>query len=123
MSISIGTLIIAPQSLFNIHGGTHYVVEDVEPVQEEKPASNTDHFPYLTQKCYEEKRVELVEAEFRAACKGTAESLWRTLWNNENLGYAVVEPYDATTLYRGIEKWYGKLPYNERNFRKARNKR
>lgn len=64
-----------------------------------------------------------MEAEIRAACKGTAEALWRALWSNENLGYVEVEPYDAMTLYRGIEKWYGKLPYNERNFRKARNKR
>ena len=94
---------------------------NVTPVSEEKP--NTDHFPFLTKKCYEEHRVELVEAEIRAACKGTAEALWRALWSNENLGYVEVEPYDAMTLYRGIEKWYGQLPYNERNFRKARNKR
>jgi hypothetical protein len=80
-------------------------------------------FPYLTQKCFHEKRVDTVETEIRAACKGTAEALWRTLWNNENLGFLEVEYTDATTLYRGIEKWYGKLPYSERNFRKARNKR
>ena len=67
--------------------------------------------------------MDAVEAEIHAACKGTAEALWRTLWNNENLGYAEVEHLDAATLYRTIEKWHGKLLYSERNFRKARNKR
>lgn len=85
--------------------------------------SDPSIFPYLTQKCFNEKRVETVEAEIQAARKGTAETMWRTLWNNENLGYIEVEPIDATTLYRAIEKWYGKLPYKERNFREARNKR
>ena len=80
-------------------------------------------FPYFTQKCIQEKRVDTVEAEIQAARKGTAEDMWRTLWNNENLGYVEVEYINATTLYRAIEKWYGKLPYTERNFRGARNKR
>ena len=80
-------------------------------------------FPYLTQKCIQEKREETVDAEIQAARKGTAEDMWRTLWNNENLGYVEVKYIDATTLYRAIEKWYGKLPYTERNFRGARNKR
>ena len=94
-----------------------------EPVQDEKNDTAIVHFPFLTQKCYEEQRVELVEAEIRAACKGTAEALWRALWNNENLGYVEVEHIDATTLYRTIENWYGQLPYKERNFRDARKKR
>ena len=98
-------------------------VEDIEPVREEKTAQKGDYFPYLTQKCFAEKRVTTVEAEIQAARKGTAETMWRTLWNNENLGYLEVEPIDATTLYRAIEKHYGKLPYSERNFRGARSKR
>lgn len=98
------------------------LAEDVEPVQE-KPNGNTNYFPYLTKKCIEQKRVDTVEAEIQAARKGTAEDMWRTLWNNENLGYLEVEHINATTLYRDIENWYGKLPYTERNFRGARNKR
>lgn len=98
-----------------------FMTDDVEPIQEVKP--DTDFFPYLTRKCFDEKRVATVEAEIQAARKGTAEALWRTLWNNENLGYIEVEHVDATTLYREIEKHYGKLPYKERNFRDARNKR
>lgn len=99
------------------------LAEDIEPVQEEKADKNIHYFPYLTKKCIEQKRVDAVEAEIQAARKGTAEDMWRTLWNNENLGYLEVEYIDATTLYRDIEKWYGKLPYTERNFRGARNKR
>ena len=96
---------------------------DIEPVKEEKPDVDTNYFPYLTKKCIEQQRVDAVEAEIQAARKGTAEDMWRTLWNNENLGYLEVEYIDATKLYRDIEKWYGKLPYTERNFRGARNKR
>lgn len=96
--------------------------EDVTPV-EDKPEQKSEYFPYLTKKCIEQKRVDAVEAEIQAARKGTAETMWRTLWNNENLGYLEVGPVDATTLYKAIEKWYGKLPYTERNFRGARNKR
>ena len=97
--------------------------KDILSVPPECYSDNPSHFPYLTKKCFEQKRVDTVEAEIRAACKGTAENLWRTLWNNENLGYLEVAYVDATTLYRAIEKWYGKLPYTERNFRGARNKR
>ena len=97
--------------------------EDITPVQEVEPEQKSDPFPYFTQKCFDENRVTSVEAEIQAARKGTAETMWRTLWNNENLGYLEVEPIDATTLYRAIEKHYGKLPYTERNFRGARSKR
>ena len=97
--------------------------EDITPVQEVEPEQKSDSFPYFTQKCFDENRVTSVDAEIQAARKGTAETMWRTLWNNENLGYLEVEPIDATTLYRAIEKHYGKLPYTERNFRGARSKR
>ena len=103
--------------------------EDITPAEQDSSVSSECHsdpasyFPYLTKKCFEQKRVEAVEAEIQAARKGTAEAMWRTLWNNENLGYLEVEHIDATTLYRTIEKHYGKLPYTERNFRGARSKR
>ncbi|MBO4453931.1 MAG: hypothetical protein J5761_02625 [Paludibacteraceae bacterium] len=90
-------------------------VEDITPVKE--------YFKYITEKCISENRVDAVNAEIKAACKGTAEGLWRTLWNNENLGYVVVQPIDATTLYKDIENFYGELPFKERQFRSARNKR
>ena len=103
------------------------VAEDVEPEPSSSVSpesdSGSEYFPYITKKCFQEKRVDAVEAEIQAARKGKAEDMWRTLWNNENLGYVEVEHINATTLYRDIEKWYGKLPYTERNFRGARHKR
>ena len=87
------------------------------------PTATPQVFRHITQKCINEHRVEIVDAEIRAACKGTAEMLWRTLWDNENLGYVTVQPIDATTLYHDIENQYGKLPYSDRQFRSARNKR
>lgn len=101
----------------------NFFAEDVTPVQEEKPDNGNDHFPYLTKKCFEQKQVDAVEAEIQAAKTGTAEDMWRTLWDNENMGYLNVKHINATSLYHDIEKWYGKLPYKERNFRDARNKR
>ena len=95
--------------------------EQPQQVQDDPPV--TEYFKHITQKCIAEKRVEAVEAEIRAACKGTAEALWRTLWDNENLGYVTVDSVDATTLYKDIEERYGSLPFKERQFRSARNKR
>jgi len=97
--------------------------EDVTPDEETNNTPCINHFPYLTKKCLEQKQEDIVEAEIQAARKGTAEDMWRTLWNNENLGYLEIEYVNATTLFRDIEKWYGKLPYKVRNFRDARNKR
>lgn len=104
---------------------TIYTCPETTTAEDVKPSEPTssNHFKHITQKCINENRADSVEAEIRAACKGTAEGLWRTLWNNENLGYVVVQPIDATTLYRDIENHYGKLPYSDRQFRSARNKR
>ena len=89
--------------------------EDITPVPE--------YFKHITPKCIKENRVEAVEAEINAATKGTAEGLWRTLWDNENLGYVEVKHIDATTLYKDIENRFGELHFKERQFRSARNKR
>lgn len=104
---------------------TIYACPDSSTAEEVKPVESPSSTPFkhITQKCIDEKRTDKVEAEIKAACKGTAESLWRTLWDNENLGYVAVASVDATTLYKDIEERYGKLPYTERNFRYARNKR
>ncbi len=104
---------------------TIYACPDSSTAEEVKPVESPSSTPFkhITRKCIDEKRVDKVEAEIEAACKGKAEGLWRTLWDNENLGYVAVASVDATTLYKDIEKRYGKLPYTERNFRFARNKR
>lgn len=100
-----------------------FMADDIEPIEVDTPFERHECFKHITQKCIDENRVDKVEAEIEAACKGKAEGLWRTLWDNENLGYVAVASVDATTLYKDIEKCYGKLPYTERNFRYARNKR
>ena len=113
---------------FNINLYVHLVStsapEESQPAQsEQRPKSNSNIFRHMTQKCIDENRVDTVNAEITAACKGTAEMLWRTLWNNENLGYLVIASINATTLYKDIEEHYGKLPYKVRQFRAARNNR
>ena len=100
-----------------------FMADDVEPVEVDTPPERHEYFKHFTNKCIDEKRVDAVDAELKAACKGTAEGLWRTLWDNENLGYVAVDSVDATTLYKDIEERYGKLPFKERQFRSARNKR
>ncbi len=97
-------------------------VQVIESSAEKAPIQHSP-FPFFTKKCYEQDRVETVEAEIRAACKGSAETLWRVLWDNENLGYLETMHVDAATIYREVTKRFGKLPYSERNFRGARNKR
>ena len=87
----------------------NFFAEDVTPGEETNNTPCINHFPYLTKKCLEQKQEDIVEAEIQAARKGTAEDMWRTLWNNENLGYLETEYVNATTLFRDIEKWYGKL--------------
>ena len=123
MSINIHNLILAQGCTLYVYESKRTVSADLSSFEPASDADEPNHFPFLTRKCFLENRVDTVEAEIRAACKGTAEALWRTLWNNENLGYLEVEHIDATTIYRAIEKWYGELPYSERNFRGARNKR
>lgn len=98
-------------------------IQIVEAHEEKTPSLKLSSFPYFTQKCYEQKRVDTVEAEIRAACKGSAETLWRVLWDNENLGYLETQHVDATKIYNEITKCFGKLPYTVRNFRAARSKR
>lgn len=98
-------------------------IQIVEAAKETSHPTKHSAFPYFTRKCYDENRIETVEAEIRAACKGSAETLWRVLWDNENLGYLETQHVDATKIYNEITKHFGKLPYTVRNFRAARNKR
>ena len=62
MHISIGTLILAPQSCFYIHGATHFVTEDIDPVQEEKPAEIIDSIIFTKKAKKEGKEAYIIEA-------------------------------------------------------------
>lgn len=94
--------------------------EQPSPTPNAKPSC----FPLLTEECRKKNKVDATEAEIRAACHGTAVGLWKTLRTNASLGYVEpLEPWTAADLYHTISEYFGKLPYNERNFRDARNKR
>ena len=85
--------------------------------------AQTDNAPFklLTDRCYKENKIDVVEAEIKAACKGTAIAIWKTLRLQEALGYVAASNRSASDIYDLIEERFGKLPYNIRNFRKARN--
>lgn len=62
MHISIGTLILAPQSCFYIHGVTHFVTEDIDPVQEEKTPEGIDSIIFTKKAKKEGKEAYIIEA-------------------------------------------------------------
>lgn len=95
--------------------------EDIEPVQEQ--ADEPDCFPLLTEQCRKEGKVHAVENELRTACQGTAIGLWRAIRANEALGYIAARHLDSRDVYNAFSRYFGELPYKERNFRKARNER
>ena len=79
-------------------------------------------FALLTDLCRKENKVQTVEAELRAACKGKAVELWRTIRTNEALGYLSALRLSTAKVYRAFTDFFGDLPYTERNFRDARDK-
>lgn len=80
-------------------------------------------FPLLTDQCHKENKVAAVEAQLKAACQGTAVELWRVMRLNEALGYMAVSRLNTRAVYNAIQDYFGPLPYSERNFRDARNKK
>lgn len=79
-------------------------------------------FALLTEQCRKENKVSAVEAELRAACKGTAVELWRVIRTNEALGYLSADRLSTAKVYRAFSDYFGALPYTERNFRDARDR-
>ncbi|MBR6017352.1 MAG: hypothetical protein IK073_01870 [Paludibacteraceae bacterium] len=106
--------------------GMDYYLEqwEAESAPEQETEDKPSAFPLLTEQCRKEKKVAAVEAEIRAACRGTAVGLWKTLRNNAALQYIEpLTPWSATDLYSAITDYFGPLPFKVRNFRDARNKR
>ena len=110
VTINNGQTLIEPQKKATPQ--TEEVVP--EPVQH--------HFTLLTDLCCKENKVAAVEAELRAACKGTAVELWRVIRTNEALGYMAANNLQTAKVYRAFRDYFGELPYTERNFRDARDK-
>lgn len=101
------------------------LLEEWEGEVQEEATSNTKPavFEFITEQCRKEGKVESVETELRAACKGTAVGMWKTIRTNEALGYLSTKDVAASKIYKALCDYFGELPYNERNFRDARNKR
>lgn len=105
--------------------GMDYYLEQWEA---ETPQNSQDNakpatFEFITELCRKEGKVETVEAELRAASKGTAHAMWKTIRINEALEYLSTQDVSAAKIYKALTAYFGELPYNERNFRDARNKR
>ena len=96
---------------------------DAETPQEATSNTKPAVFEFITEQCRKEGKVEAVEAELRAAAKGTAVAMWKTIRINEALGYLSTKDVAASKIYKALTAYFGDLPYNERNFRDARNKR
>lgn len=106
--------------------GMDYYLEkwEAESTEEETAAFKPTCFPLITEECRKKGKVDSVEAEIRAACRGTAVGLWKILRTNAALNYIEpLEPWNAADLYRTISNYFGVLPFKERNFREARNKK
>lgn len=104
--------------------GMDYYLEQWDAASSEQldSAGKSSVFEFITDQCYKEGKVEAIEAEMRAACKGTAVAMWKTIRTNEALGYLSTKDVSASKIYKALTNHFGKLPYNERNFRDARNK-
>lgn len=109
----------------------NYLSDDVEQLMDstEQAQKNVilmkmqSGFPLLTELCYQEHKEDAVIADIRAACQGTAIGLWKVIRINEALGYIIpTENLSAELIYDRFTEYFGKLPYNQRNFRNARNK-
>ena len=106
--------------------GMDYYLEqwDAETLSEaDSKKVKAERFEFITEQCRKEGKVEAVEAELRAACKGTAVGMWKTIRTNEALGYLSTKDVAASKIYKALCDYFGELPYNERNFRDARSKR
>jgi len=94
-----------------------------EEDKEEEVVTEGKRFEFITDQCRKEGKVEAVEAELRAAAQGTAVAMWKTIRTNEALGYLSTKDVAASKIFKALTAYFGELPYNERNFRDARNKR
>lgn len=96
---------------------------DNEPIINSAQSPSDARFSLLTDECYEEGKANKVISELRTACKGTAVGLWKVIRTNEALDYLGTRGMQTSKIYRAIVDYFGELPYSERNFRDARDKK
>ena len=89
----------------------------------EEVVTEGKQFSLLTDACISEKKEAKVISELRAACKSTAVGLWKVIRTNEALDYLGTRGMQTSKIYRAIVDYFGELPYSERNFRDARDKK
>ena len=108
------------QVLFNGYDELLSEWESEAPKETQEPNKS---FSLLTDECRAENKEAKVISELRAACKGTAVGLWKVIRENEALGYLCTRGMQSSKIYRAIVEFFGELPYSERNFRDARDKK
>ena len=113
------------------HDGYGHMVQFFE---EAYPASKTKSikasldiankpFKFLTRKCYDENKVQLVESELEAAIAESDPAIWDCLLRNIHLGYIEeLDPLKSTQILLAIEARFGKTGRSSRNFNIARTK-
>jgi len=102
MSINIKTLILAPQSVFHVHGDTHYVVEDIQPDKED-PVSHSSSIPpdffCISARFTEENIRERLDAELAHATSKI--DYCRALYRLQHIGCININQY-ASDAKRAI---------------------
>lgn len=87
------------------------------------PSDTTKPFKFLTRKCYDENKVQLVESELEAAIAESDPAIWDCLLRNIHLGYIEeLDPLKSTQILLAIEARFGKTGRSSRNFNIARTK-
>lgn len=93
--------------------------EDVEPVQEEKPAKGL--FCRITKAAYDKGVAQKVDDDLRSASV-SAPKLVKALNTNDALGYTDTKNLPSTDLYDMLNEHYG-LPFKSHAFSVARRKK
>ena len=116
------------QEIMDFENGIFHGCEDLlseweNEVSQVDEDANNESFCLLTDECRTEKKESKVISELRTACKGTAVGLWKVIRTNEALGRLGTRGMQTSKIYRAIVDYFGELPYSERNFRDARDKK
>ena len=78
-------------------------------------------FKYLTRKCYDENKVQLVESELEAAIAESDPAIWDCLYRYINLGYIEnLDPIKSSQILKAIKNRFGEKKRSYRNFNIAR---
>ena len=123
MAITIKTFILAPQSTFHIHGDARYVVEDIEPDNEDTvsgtPSSIPPDFFCISARFSEENIRERLAAELAQATSKI--DYCRALYRLDHIGCINIRQY-ASDAQRAIvfNRYQSKFNLSSSDFCRAR---